>query len=83
MEATKSRKPHGRDDALSSLDAAINALGLAKNATSVKAVKDAFDSTRTLLDTIKVGSILARAARPLVDVRRTRWLIKPTASNLD
>ena len=62
MEATKSRKPHGRDDALSSLDAAINALDLAKNETSVKAVKDAFDSTRTLLDTIKVGSILTFAA---------------------
>ena len=83
MEASKSRQPHGRDDALSSLDAAINASDRSRNETSMKPVKDAFDSTRTLLDTIKVGSILAYTARPLADVRRTRWLIKPTASSLD
>ena len=81
MEASNSRQPHGRGGALSSLDAAIDALDRSRNETSVKPVKDVFSSTRTLLDIIKVGSILAIAARLLADVRRTRWLIKPTASN--
>ena len=62
MEATRSRQPHGRDDALSSLDAAISALDRLKNEASVKPVKDAFNSTRTLLGTIKVCIPLAFAA---------------------
>ena len=61
MEATRSRQPHGRDDALSSLDAAISALDRL-NEASVKPVKDAFNSTRTLLGTIKVCIPLAFAA---------------------
>ena len=79
---SRSQQPKARDDVLSSLNAAIDALGLARNETvTMTPVKDAFNSTRTLLDTIKVGSILASTARPLADVGRTRWLIKPTASS--
>ena len=57
----KSRQPQGRDDALSSLDAAINALDLAKNEADLEPIKDTFSSTRILLDTIRVGSLVAFA----------------------
>ena len=52
----KSRLPQGRDDALSSLDAAIDALDVAGGEAGMEPVKHAFSSTRTLLDTIRVGS---------------------------
>ena len=54
-----SRQQQGHDDAL---DGAIKALDLARNETSMKPAKDAFDSTRILLGTIRVGCLLAFAA---------------------
>ena len=54
----ESRQQQGRDDALSSLDAAINALGVARNEAGMEPAKDAFSSTRILLDTIRVGFLL-------------------------
>ena len=77
-----SQQPKARDDDLSSLNAAIDALALARNETvTMKPVKDAFNSSRLLLVTIRVGSLPALSVQLLADVRRTRWLTKRTASN--
>ena len=47
-------KPQFPDPALS-LNAAIGALDLASDATSLKSAKDTFESARILLATIRVG----------------------------
>ena len=46
--ATKSQRPNRQDDALSSLNAAIDALNLARSAASITPVKAAFDFTSVL-----------------------------------
>jgi len=53
--ATKSQRPNCRDAALSSLNAAVEALNLAKELSSVAPAKAAFGSVGVLLVMIRVG----------------------------
>ena len=53
--ATKTQRLQGHNDVLSLLNMAIDALNLAKEATSVAPAKTAFTSTGVLLAMIKVG----------------------------
>lgn len=61
----------GRNDRLSSLNAAIDALGLARDATTTKSAQDAFGPAIFLLTTIKVG-LLGHPGLSLTDLCRTR-----------
>ena len=56
--ATVLQRPNAQDGALSSLNAAVDALNLAKSISSITPAKAAFDSTGVLLRTIIVGSFL-------------------------
>ena len=56
--ATEPQRPSGQDGALSSLNAAIDALNLAKSVSSITPAKAAFDSTGVLLSAIRVGFLL-------------------------
>ena len=51
---TKSQRPRESDSALSSLNAAIDALDSTREMTSVRPAKDAFRSARLLLIEIRV-----------------------------
>ena len=51
----KSQRPKGQGGALSPLDVAIDALNLAKEASSITPAKTAFGSASVLLTTIRVG----------------------------
>ena len=53
--ATESQRPMGQDGALSSLNAAIDTLNLAKEASSLTPAKTVFASTSILLATIRVS----------------------------
>ena len=75
---TKSQRPKGRDSALSSLDAAISALDLARDATGMKPAKDAFGSANVLIAAIKVCFLPIHIGELLADVCRTRRLTKLT-----
>ena len=66
MEA-KFKRPNGRDGALFSLNAAIDALDLARDAASVKPAKDVFGSTSTLLARIRVRFLRTRVRGLLTD----------------
>ena len=52
--ATKSQRPKRREDVLSSLNAAIDALNLAKEVSTIAPAKAAFCTTSGLLTTIRV-----------------------------
>jgi len=56
--ATKSQQPNRQDVALSSLNAAAEALNLAKGLSSVTQAKTAFASVTTLLVMIRVRFLL-------------------------
>lgn len=58
----------GREGAVSSLNAAVGALNLAKDASTITPAKAAFDSAGVLLTTIRVSSL------PLY-VAVDRWLM--------
>lgn len=77
----KYQRPRGRDGTLPSLDIAIDALNLAKGATSVIPAKAAFTSASLLLVMIRVGLIPVHVCRLLNNVYRTRWSTKWTMSN--
>ena len=64
---TKSQQLKKRDDALLSLNSAIDALDLAKKTANVVPIKDVFDSASVLLNTIKVRLLLVYAGRLLAD----------------
>ena len=51
-----SKRPKGRDNRLSSLDVAIQAMNHAKDISSITPVKTAFDSVSVLLTIIRVCS---------------------------
>ena len=70
--ATKSQQPKGRDDALSSLNMAIGALNLAKEATDMAPAKAAFTSTGVLLIIIRVGFPPVYVGRLLANTYRIR-----------
>ena len=72
MEST-SRLPKRPNDALPSLNEAINALDQARDKASLKLARDAFYSASGLLATIRVRFFSVRVRRLLADVRRTRW----------
>ena len=78
---TGSQGLKGPDDALFLLNAAVDTLDLAREATSVKPAKDAFYSASLLITTIRVRSLSARLGRLLTDVRRIRRSRKRIASN--
>ena len=67
---TKSKQRKGPGGALSSLNAAIDTLDLARDTTRVKPAKDAFRSTSNLLTEIRVRLLLADVYRLLTNVRR-------------
>ena len=69
---TKFRRPKKPDNALPSLNAAIEALDLARDKTSLKPARDAFYSASALLATIRVRSFPAHVRQLLADKRRTR-----------
>jgi len=56
--ATKSRRPKGRENTVSSLNAAIEALNLAEKISSVTPAKAVFATVSVLLTMIKVCFLL-------------------------
>lgn len=62
----------GPDAAFSSLNAAINALGLTRDTAGVEPAKDVFSSAGFLLITIRVRRVRARILLLLADVPRIR-----------
>ena len=58
MEA-KSRRPKGRESAISALNVAIEVLNLAKEVSSITPAKAVFGSVSVILAMIKVGFLLA------------------------
>ena len=64
---TKSQRPRGQDDALSSLNMAIDALNLAKETTEMELAKTVLGSTSNLLIMIKVGSLPVHVGRLLAN----------------
>ena len=71
METTFQR-PKRPNDALPSLNEAINALDRARDKASLKPARDAFYSASCLLVTIRVRFFSVHVRRLLADVRRTR-----------
>ena len=63
------KKPN---EALPSLNTAINALDLARDNATLKPVRDAFRSTSTLLVTTRVSFLPTHVCWLFADVRRTR-----------
>ena len=68
---TKFRRQKTSDNELSSLNAAISALDLARDTTSLKQSREAFRSASALLATTRVSLLLVLVGRLLSDVRRT------------
>ena len=64
---TKTQRPKGRDNVLSTLGVAIEALTLAKEVSSITPAKVAFGTVSTLLTMIRVR-LLNRVDRSLADV---------------
>jgi hypothetical protein len=69
---SKSRRQKGYHDARSSLNAAIDALNLARGEVATKPAKDLLYSASILLTTIRVSFLPVHVDRLLTDVRRTR-----------
>ena len=67
----KSQRPMGQEDTLSSLNAAIDALNIAKEASRIIPAKAVFNSTNALLIAIRVGFLQVHVGRLLADVYRT------------
>jgi len=57
MEA-KSRRPEGRDNTVSALNAAIEALNLAKGFSSIMPTQTVFGTVSIILTTVKVSLLL-------------------------
>jgi len=70
--AAKSQRPKGRNDVLSLLNEAIDALNLAKEASSITPARAAFGFASVLLTEIRVGFLPVHVGRLLTDVYRTR-----------
>jgi hypothetical protein len=63
------------------LDAAIEAMNLAKEISSMTPAKAVFGSVSIILTMIKVGFLLVRLDEPQANVSRIRWPTKPTTSS--
>jgi len=74
--AAKSQRPKGQDDALFSLNVAIDALNLTKEVSSITPVKVAFGSAHVLLTEIRVGFLPVHGSRLLANVHRTQCSTK-------
>ena len=76
---TKSQQLKEPDGTLSSLNAAIGALDLARDEANVRPAKYVFTSARVLLTTIRVRFLPAHVDRLLTGVRRIRrpkkWIV--------
>ena len=68
---TKSQRQKGRDTTLSSLNAAIDAINIAKDALSMTPAKAALGSVAVILTMIKVGLLPMLVSRLLANVYRT------------
>ena len=68
---TKSRRQKHQDATLSSLNAAIDAMNIAKDVMSMTPAKAAFGSVSVILTMIKVGFLPSRVGRLLANVYRT------------
>ena len=79
--ADKPQQTKGPDDVLSSLNAAINVLNIAKEVPSIAPANAAFSSTSDLLTLIRVRLLPVHVNRLLAKVRRTRWSPKLTTSS--
>ena len=79
--ADKSKEPKEQDNYLSLLNIAIDALSRAKEAEIATPAQTAFTLASVLLTMIRVGFLLARLCRLVVNVYRTRWSLKWTTSN--
>jgi hypothetical protein len=66
----KSQQPKGRDRALSSLNAAIEAMNLAKEVSSMTPAKAVFGSVSVILTMIRVGFLLVRSGQLQANVYR-------------
>jgi len=66
--AAKSQRPKGRDDTLSSLNGAIEAVDLVKGGSRITQAKAAFGSVVVLLSIIRVGFLLVPIDRLLANV---------------
>ena len=73
------KRQQGQENVLSSLNMAIDALSLAKEATNMTPAKAAFTSASVLLTMIRVS--LFHVGRLVADVCRTRWSKKRSTSN--
>ena len=78
---TETQTPKGPDDPLSSLNAAIDTLDLAKDRATAKPIKDALDSASVLLTTIRVRFLPAHIGRLLTGIRRIRRAMQQIASD--
>ena len=63
----KAQRPKGRDGVLSSLNAAVDILNIAKEVSSVAPANVAFSSTSDLLTLIRVRLLPTRVSRLLKD----------------
>jgi len=78
--AAKSQRLKGRDDALSSLNEAIDALNLTE-VPNIAPVKAAFTSAGVLLTEIRVCFLPVHVGRLLDNVYRIQWPTKWTVSS--
>ena len=80
----ESRRPKGRENTVSALTTAIDALSLAKEISSITPATAAFGSVNIILTTIRVSPLLI-FCRPNADrnTPRTRWLTKWITLSLD
>ena len=69
---TKFRQEKKPDDALSSLNTAIDALDLARDNATLKPARDSFHSATALLTTIRVRLLHFHVLLLLTGIRRTR-----------
>ena len=69
---TKLQQGKKLDDALRSLNTAIDALDLARDNATLKQAKDSFHSTSVLLTTIRVCFLPFHILQLLTDIRRIR-----------
>ena len=70
--ATRPQRPKRRDTTLSSLNAAIEGVNLAKDSLGMTPAKAAFGSVSVILTTIRVGVLPVCGSRLLANVHRTR-----------
>jgi len=79
--ATKSQRREERENAVSSLNTAIEAMNRAEAVSNIPQVKAAFASASILLTTTRVSFLLVHVSWFLANAHRTRWPTKWTTLN--